>query len=93
MRKSIRLNDGITNVDKIDDLDAESILLELAYQKQVHLNGVYSEAGSKYHSLIAIQIPNSVLGKNCRARIVEFFQKKGITVEKSQTSSLTMLSL
>jgi type III restriction enzyme len=45
------------------------------------LDEAYAEAGSKYHALLGVQIPNSVLGKACRERVVEFFKEKGVTVE------------
>lgn len=90
MRKAIVLNDGDKDLQERgkaprgakptpEQLDIEQKLLTMAFDRLNDLDRIYTSAGSQYHALIGIQIPNSELGKACRDRVREFFKKKGLT--------------
>jgi superfamily II DNA or RNA helicase len=85
MRKAVILNDGDDfDVNSYQNVDIENILLELAYRRLEELDRLYVAAGSQYHGLIGIQIPNSNLGRECKERVKAFFKSKGITEDSGE---------
>lgn len=67
----------------------EHYLLAAADDKRKELNELYRKTDSEYNALLAVQIPNSVLGKDAQERTLAFFAGRDMTVENGRVVIFT----
>ena len=90
MRKQIIRNDADRGgmrksvVKTGDTLNAENILLDGAFRRMEQLDADYEHAGSKYHALTGVVVPNSKSGNDAIDRVTGYYESKGITRESGQ---------
>lgn len=88
VRESVLINKDISTDGK-SDIDAEIALLDAALDKQKELATIYDFAednDERTIPLIAVQIPNSTLGKECRERVKRHLQTKGLTISGGEVA-------
>lgn len=88
VRSSIMVNPDIHHdfKDGDDILDTESLLIESALKKQSELHNLYKLIGIDTIPLIAIQIPNSNIGKECKDRVLMLLAKHNLTFDNGMVA-------
>lgn len=69
--------------------DVEELLLDKANERRKDLNTLMKAEGSAYNVLMAVQIPNSNLGVEAQSRVLDYFERQGITVDNGRLAIVT----
>lgn len=95
LRKKGALNAGVRELlakmpeDQRGGIGAETVLLQGAYNRLQLIDKAYEAAGSNYHGLMVIQIPNLKAGNEAIERAKRFFRQYDITEENGKLAVFT----
>jgi superfamily II DNA or RNA helicase len=89
LRKEVILNEGVKlyleglSDEELSSATSELTILDAALNRQKIIDAEYKKVGSPYHSLIAIQLPNSADGEAAKDRLTSALAARGITRAKN----------